>query len=109
MRNRRRRGYKFTEKTHSKRGIAVSILALGLFIWYLIFVGLAVRGDGQLSAYYGSAGVIAMLIAFISLVVSILSLREEDTFKVFPRFGFALSLIDIICWLGTYAWGVIAL
>ena len=109
MRNRRRRGYKFTEKTHSKRGILVLILAGVLLAWYLVFVGLAVHGNGQLSAYYGSAGVMAMLISFISLVGAVMSLREEDTFKIFPRLGFVLSFVDILCWVGTYAWGIYAL
>ena len=61
MRNRRRRGYKFTEKKHSRQGILATILALALLVWYLVFLELAFRGGGSLSPYYGSAGVVAMI------------------------------------------------
>ena len=68
MKKRRRPGsYKFTEKTHSKRGIAATVLAGILLIWYLMFVILAFRTDGGLSAYYGSAGVMAVLLSIAVL------------------------------------------
>lgn len=41
MRNRRRRGYKFTEKKHSRQGILATVLALALLVWYLVFLKLA--------------------------------------------------------------------
>ena len=63
MRNRRRRGYKFTEKKHSRQGILATVLALALLVWYLVFLKLAFQGGGSLSAYYGSAGVVAMFLS----------------------------------------------
>ena len=65
MRNRRRRGYKFTEKKHSRQGILATVLALALLIWYLVFLKFAFQGGGSLSVYYGSAGVIAMIATFV--------------------------------------------
>ena len=50
MRNRRRRGYKFTEKKHSRQGILATVLALALLVWYLVFLKLAFQGGGSLSA-----------------------------------------------------------
>jgi len=79
MRNRRRRGYKFTEKKHSRQGILATILALALLVWYLVFLELAFRGGGSLSPYYGSAGVVAMIATFVVLVIAGKSLREEDS------------------------------
>ena len=49
MRNRRRRGYKFTEKKHSRQGILATVLALALLVWYLVFLKLAFQGGGSLS------------------------------------------------------------
>ena len=55
MRKRKRHGsYKFTEKTHSKRGIVATVLALALLVLYLVILELAFRANGGLSAYYGS-------------------------------------------------------
>ena len=106
MKKRRRRGsYKFTEKTHSKRGIAATVLAGILLIWYLMFVILAFRTDGGLSAYYGSAGVMAVLLSIAVLVAAAGSLKEEDSFKLFPRLGSFLALLGLLCWGGTYVLG----
>lgn len=106
MRKRRRRGsYKFTEKTHSKRGIAATVLAGLILAWYLAFVVLAFRSDGGLSAYFGSAGVMAVLLSIVVLVVAAGSLKEEDSFKLFPRLSSFLSVLGLLCWGGTYVLG----
>ena len=71
MRKRKRHGsYKFTEKTHSKRGIVATILALVLLVLYLVILELAFRANGGLSAYYGSIGVLAMLASVVVVVVA---------------------------------------
>ena len=77
MRNRRRRhsSYKFTEKTHSKRGMVATGLAAALLVLYIVFIHFAFRADGKLSMYYGSAGVMAMLVSVITLVIAAGSLR----------------------------------
>ena len=103
MRNRRRRGYKFTEKKHSRQGILATVLALALLVWKLAF-----QGGGSLSAYYGSAGVVAMIATFVVLVIAAKSLREEDSFQLFPRLGLGLTLLDMVCWIGTYIWGFLS-
>ena len=118
MRNRRRRGYKFTEKKHSRQGILATVLALALLVWYLVFLKLAFQGGGSLSAYYGSAycflrmkiftGVVAMIATFVVLVIAAKSLREEDSFQLFPRLGLGLTLLDMVCWIGTYIWGFLS-
>lgn len=105
MGNRRRRGYKFTEKTHSKRGMVATLISLLLLVWYLVFVYLAFHSNGNLSAYYGSAGVLAMLLSIGGIFIAAGTFREEDSFKLFPRLGFILSLLDTVCWCGSYIWG----
>ena len=104
---RRRNSYKFTEKTHSKRGIISLSISAVLVLLYVVFVFLAFRGAGTLSTYYGSVGVLAMLISVGALVISIMSLFEEDSFKIFPRLGFMASVLAVVCWLGTYVMGVV--
>ena len=36
------------------------------------------------------------------------SLREEDSFQLFPRLGLGLTLLDMVCWIGTYIWGFLS-
>lgn len=102
---RRRRSYKFTEKAHSKRAIAAFAVACILLILYFVFVYLAYRGNGGLSTYYGSVGVMAMLLSVVSFVVSITSFKEEDSFRLFPRLALLTSALSSICWVGTYVIG----
>lgn len=107
MRNRRRHSsYKFTEKTHSKKGMVASGLGVALLVIYIVFINLAFRANGTLSMYYGSVGVMAMIVSVIAAVISISSLKEEDSFKFFPRLGLGLSILSMGCWIGTYAMGV---
>jgi hypothetical protein len=82
-----------------------TLLAVILLLWYLLFVDLAFRQKGTLSAYYGSAGVMAMLLSVVVLVIAAGSLKEEDSFPFFPRAGMALSILAMVCWIGTYAIG----
>lgn len=108
MRKRKRHGsYKFTEKTHSKRGIVATVLALALLVLYLVILELAFRANGGLSAYYGSIGVLAMLASVVVIVVAAGSFREEDSFRLFQRLGLFLSVVNIVCWVGTYVMGFV--
>ena len=105
--SKRRRIYKFTEKSHSKRAIAASIVATILIALYLGFVYMAYKNVGGLSTYHGSVGVVAMMASIASLVVAISSFREEDAFRGFPRLAFVTSLTATVCWLGTYVMGFV--
>lgn len=107
MRNRRRHGYKFTEKKHSRQGIFATIFATGLLVWYVMFLYLSFRTGGALSAYYGSAGVVAMIATFAVFTIAVRSMKEEESFQLFPRLGFVLALLSMVCWIGTYVWGIL--
>lgn len=82
-----------------------TVLSFALLTLYVVFVELAFQAQGTLSTYYGSVGVLAMIASFTVLLVAAGSLREEDSFKLFPRLGCFLSLLAVVCWIGTYAWG----
>lgn len=81
------------------------VLALVLLALYAIFIYIAFCSDGSLSAYFGSAGVLAMLVSVVDIILAIQSMREEDSFQLFPRLGFALALLSVVCWIGTYVLG----
>ena len=106
FRKKRRRGnYKFTEKTQSKRGIAgfviaaISIGILAYVVWN------SYSHDGAGSMYLGSAGVTSMILTIVAVVLSVMSLKEEDSFKLFPYLGTICSGLALITWIGLYIMG----
>lgn len=105
MAKRKRNSYKFTEKTHSKR----AMLSLGVagvsLLMYLCFIYLSYRAGGELSPYYGSFGFLAMIVAVVALGMSLPTLKEEDSFMLFPRLAFGTSVLTSLCWIGTYVLG----
>jgi len=107
MNRRRRRSYKFTEKRHSKMAIASSVLSFLSLGCYLVFIYLSYKAGGNLSAYYGSFGVLAMLVAMVALGMAVPTIKEEDSFQLFPRTALILSLATSLIWLGTYIEGFV--
>ena len=102
---RKRRSYKFTEKKHSKRAMISFGLAALTLLTYFVFVYLSYQAAGQLSAYYGAFGVLAMLVAMVSVGLSITTLKEEDSFALFPRLSIITSVLSILLWIGNYVQG----
>lgn len=94
----KQRSYKFTKKKHSFRGLIAFGLACVILMIYGIFIYLSYKDGGNLSAYYGGAGVLVMLASVVTLIIAILSLKEENSFQLFPRMAVGLSGISIFCW-----------
>ncbi|MBQ6843565.1 MAG: hypothetical protein IJO60_02890 [Agathobacter sp.] len=105
MARRKRNSYKFTEKTHSKRAMISFGIAGCTLLMYLIFIYLSYKVGGNLSAYYGSFGFLAMIAAVVALVMSLPTLKEEDSFTLFPKLALIVSALSSICWVGTYVSG----
>jgi len=107
VRKRRRRGnYKFTEKTQSKRGIVgfvIAAVSIGIFA-YVVWNSFSHEGAG--SMYLGSAGVTSMILSIVALVISIMSLQEEDSFKLFPYLGTFCSGLAFATWIILYVMGM---
>ena len=104
---RRRKSYKFTEKSQSKKGIISFGISVASVLLYLIFIFLSFKQEGNLSPYYGSVGVLAMIFSVVALIVSIIGMTEEDTFKFFPRLAIGISILAVLLWGGTYVLGFI--
>lgn len=102
---RRKNHFKFTEKKNSKKGIAALLLALIMAGLYVLFLYYGCKSGGKLSVYYGSGGIFALFGAFAALVMSLQSLKEENSFQFFPRLATFVSFLAFAGWGGTYALG----
>lgn len=105
---RRRRGYKFTEKTHSKKGIFAFFLAVCSMLVFLYVVINSFRRAGNGSMYLGSAGVCSMLVAVAAFFLAVSSLKEEESFKLFPYLSTVMSFFASGVWIAVYVAGFLA-
>lgn len=106
MRNRRRRNYKFTEKTQSKRGmIALVLSAISLAVLVAVIMN-SFWHQGNGSMYLGSAGVASMLLGIVALVIAVKSLKEENSFKLFPYLATLGSFLASGAWIALYVAGL---
>lgn len=105
MRRRKRTSYKFTEKTHSKRGIRAFGMAFVSIIVAISVVVISFQNAGNASVYVGSAGLFSMGLALAGLVLGIKGLKEEDSYKIFPGLGTFFSATAFLGWLAVYIVG----
>ncbi len=102
----RKRRIQFTEKTRSRRAMIALLLSGGSLLGLVICVGISAKSAGTSSAYIGSAGIFLFLLSLAGLIVSILSLREENSFPILPRVSCFLAAVICAAWIGLYAWGI---
>lgn len=107
MAKRRRRTYKFTEKTHSKKAMISAGMAGVSQIMYFVFIYLSFKQAGMLSTYFGGFGVLAMGMSLAALIMALVTFKEEDSFPLYPTIALGISALSSLCWVGTYILGFI--
>lgn len=104
-RRRRKKNYKFTEKTQSRQGmLALALAAVSLAVLILVIAS-SFHNRGNGSMYLGSAGVAAMLVGLVSVVIAVKSLHDDKSFKLFPYLATAISLLTTGTWIALYVVG----
>ncbi len=108
MRHRRRGGhnYKFTEKTHSVRGVFAIILALLSIIACAWFIFYSFDNGGNVGIYLGSAGFGGFFVAVLSFAVAVSSVREPDKFRTLPYASLGVSIVSVFIWIALYLGGI---
>ncbi len=101
-----KRNYKFTRKKQSKRGIFAFLLSLLSAASFAVVIFLSFREGGKGSMYLGSAGVTSMVFSMLALILSIISLREENSFKLFPYLATVSSFLMTGIWIVVYVAGM---
>lgn len=105
MRRKKKNSYKFAGKKHSKRGKLSLALALVSVLAGIGMILLSIQKGGNASVYIGSAGVFALLLSAVSLLIGLTSLKEES-YKLFPVLGSVCSGVTLAGWLALYIMGI---
>lgn len=91
-----RKGYMFTNKKHSQRGIISSVLGAIALVSVILAVALSYREKGVANARYGVAVMFAFLIAIGGFVQGVRAKMEKDVFLLFPVFGLVSNTLAIV-------------
>ena len=102
-----RRGYIFTDKKETKRGILSSVLGALSLVSLIAAVYLTFRNQGTAFVKYGVVGLLCLIFSGAGLVLGILARMEEDKFYLFAWVGIVLNLltlagISFILYAGAY-------
>lgn len=93
---RRRRKYKFTDKKHSRSGIAATVMIVPEIALIAYAVVLAVRQKGLGGELVGWLPFIALVMATVGIVLSGIGFRKTDAIYTFSWIGLIAS---IVVWL----------
>lgn len=90
-----RKNYIFTNKEHPKKAIMSTILGV-LSVGSLVLAAyLSYTEKGAENMRYGSACFLALIFAFVGVILGVLSRMEKDKFYLFSYIGIALNLLAI--------------
>ncbi len=93
-----RRSYKFTDKKHTKQGLAsVACAAAALSLTALALL-LAYRRGGQAGSIVGLLGLLAMLLSVTGFVLALRGFREEDVYLISSQVGVVIDGLLFILW-----------
>lgn len=103
----KKKNYIFTNKFHAKQGIMATILGVLSLISMLTAIYLSYRSQGQISANIAAAVILAVIYAFIGLVLGIYACGIKDNIKLFSVLGIllnvlAIAMLSMILYVGAY-------
>ena len=103
----RRKGYIFTNKKHSEKGIMGMILGIISMVSLILVVVFSYYKQGEAPAGYGVTGLLAGIFSMIGLILTIPDVRNQDTYHLFSWIGILLNglsiaFICLILYAGAY-------
>lgn len=103
----RTRGYIFTNKVHSQKGIMSTILGLLSLITLGTAVYLSYLHQGEPSERYGTAAFLAAVFMIAGLILGAVSMTEKEKFMLFRVLGIVLNVLafavlSLILFAGAY-------
>lgn len=104
----KRKNYIFTNKRHSKRAVMSAVLGTISVLSLVAAVYLSYRKKGDVPGSYGAAALLAALFSLTGLILGLVTVREQNYYRLFLRLGFLLNLtalagVGILLCLGIYA------
>lgn len=104
MRRKRKNAYKFGDKKHSRRGKISLVLDVLSLLAGIGMIAFSIQSGGNANVYIGCAGLFTLMVSIVSLIVGLMSLRE-DSYKLFPVLGSVCAGLVLAGWVAVYVLG----
>lgn len=103
----RRKGYIFTNKKHTEKGIMSTILGVLSIITLGTAIYLSYLKKGAATARYGAAALLAVIFMITGIILGVWSTTEKEKFRLFTVLGIltnvlAFGMLSIILFAGAY-------
>lgn len=101
------KGYIFTNKKHTEKGIMSTILGVLSIITLGTAIYLSYLNKGAASARYGAAALLAVIFMIAGIILGVWSTTEREKFRLFTVLGIivnglAFGMLSIILCAGAY-------
>lgn len=94
-----KRGYKFTDKKHTRQGIASSLLGFIALILLIAGILMAYRMFGAAGPYVGFMGFLSLVFSVMGFVFGIRGFHEDEVYYLFSKIGVGLNGILFVLWM----------
>jgi hypothetical protein len=91
----RKKGYIFTNKRHSLKGIFSAVLGLISFGSLCAVIYLTYLTGGTAPVSYGLTGLLAVIYSVTGVILGIKTLQDRDKYRLFPILGILLNSISL--------------
>lgn len=102
---RKKRSYMFTDKTHSIEAMMSVIIGIIILVTVLVLSIKSSQLGGNGPILYGIISFFAMIVSFAAFIVAAMTLRDKETFRVFPMLGTILNGVLFITLFVLYMMG----
>ncbi len=101
-----KRSYKFTDKKHTRQGIASTALGAAALLLVIIGFGMAYEQAGKASSFVGLWGLLSMLASATGFVLAVRGFQEEDVYYLFSQVGVLVNGVLFVLWALVFILGM---
>jgi len=101
-----RRTYKFTDKKHTRQGMASAILGVLALLLLLASLWMAYQSSGKAGKAVGLLGLLSLAGSAAGFWLGVRGFREEDAYYLFSRIGVVMNSVLFILWMLIFVLGM---
>lgn len=101
-----RRTYKFTDKKHTRQGMASTALGMAALLLMIVSIFMAYQRSGNAGSFAGLWGLFSMLGSGAGFVLGVRGFQEEDVYYLFSQIGVTLNGVIFVLWILIFTMGM---